>query len=99
MLVNRAQLQPGEEVLVLAAGSGVGSAALQIAKFFGARVIATAGNDEKLAKARGLGAAEVIHHGIMPIAQEGRGPTTNPTRGRSGGRGWRGPCGTTEKTE
>jgi NADPH:quinone reductase-like Zn-dependent oxidoreductase len=42
MLVNRAQLQPGEAVLVLAAGSGVGIAAIQIAKFFGVRVIATA---------------------------------------------------------
>lgn len=70
MLVNRAQLQPGEEVLVLAAGSGVGSAAIQIAKFFGARVIATAGNDEKIAKAKELGADEVIHHGIMPISKE-----------------------------
>ncbi len=77
MLVNRAQLQPGEEVLVLAAGSGVGSAAIQIAKFFGARVIATAGNDEKLAKAKELGADEVIHHGIMPIAKEVRRLTNN----------------------
>ena len=55
MLVNRAQLQPGEDVLVLAAGSGVGSAAIQVAKFFGARVIATAGSDEKLAKAKEIG--------------------------------------------
>jgi len=70
MLINRAQLQPGEDVLVLAVGSGVGSAAIQIAKFFGARVIATAGNDEKLAKAKELGADEVIHHGIMPISKE-----------------------------
>jgi len=70
MLVNRAQLQPGEDVLVIAAGSGVGSAAIQIAKFFGARVIATAGNDEKLAKAKEIGADEVIHHCIMPIAKE-----------------------------
>src|SRR5580704_9593241 len=77
MLVNRAQLQPGEDVLVLAAGSGVGSAAIQIAKFFGARVIATAGNDEKLAKAKELGADEVIHHGIMPIAKEVRRLTNN----------------------
>ena len=70
MLVGRAQLQPGEDVLVMAAGSGVGSAAIQVAKFFGARVIATAGTDEKLAKAKGIGADEVIHHGIMPIAKE-----------------------------
>jgi NADPH:quinone reductase-like Zn-dependent oxidoreductase len=77
MLVHRAQLQPGESVLVLAAGSGVGSAAIQIAKFFGARVIATAGNDEKLAKAKEIGADEVIHHGIMPIAKEVRRLTHN----------------------
>jgi NADPH:quinone reductase-like Zn-dependent oxidoreductase len=77
MLVNRAQLQPGETVLVLAAGSGVGSAAIQIAKFFGARVLATAGNDEKLAKAKEIGADEVIHHGIMPIAKEVRRLTHN----------------------
>jgi NADPH:quinone reductase-like Zn-dependent oxidoreductase len=57
-------------VLVLAAGSGVGSAAIQVAKFFGARVIATAGSDEKLEKAKQIGADEVIHHGIMPIAKE-----------------------------
>ncbi len=50
MLVDRAQLQPGEDVLVLGAGSGVGSAAIQIAKFFGAHVITTAGSDTKLEK-------------------------------------------------
>ncbi|HWY42973.1 MAG TPA: zinc-binding dehydrogenase [Candidatus Sulfotelmatobacter sp.] len=62
MLIGRAELQPGEEVLVLGAGSGVGSAAIQIAKFFGCRVIATAGSEEKLAKAKELGADETIHH-------------------------------------
>src|SRR6267154_2706423 len=62
MLVVRAELAPGEDVLVLGAGSGVGSAAVQIAKFFGCRVIATAGSDEKLAKAKQLGADETIHH-------------------------------------
>jgi NADPH:quinone reductase-like Zn-dependent oxidoreductase len=77
MLVHGAQLRPGESVLVLAAGSGVGSAAIQIAKFFGAHVIATAGNDEKLAKAKQIGADEVIHHGIMPIAKEDRRLTHN----------------------
>jgi NADPH:quinone reductase-like Zn-dependent oxidoreductase len=77
MLVNRAQLQPGETVLVLAAGSGVGSAAVQVAKFFGARVITTAGTDEKLAKARELGADEVIHHFIMPVSKEVRRLTNN----------------------
>ena len=49
MLVERAALRPGETVLVLAAGSGVGTAAIQIAKLFGARVIATASTDAKLA--------------------------------------------------
>jgi NADPH:quinone reductase-like Zn-dependent oxidoreductase len=77
MLVRRAKLQPGESVLVLAAGSGVGSAAIQIAKFFGAHVIATAGSDEKLEKAKQIGADEVIHHGIMPISKEVRRLTNN----------------------
>ncbi len=77
MLVNRAELQPGEEVLVLAAGSGVGMAALQIAKFFGARVIATAGSEEKLEKAKQLGADEVIHHGKSEIDKEVRRLTGN----------------------
>lgn len=72
MLVTRAQLVPGEDVLVLGAGSGVGSAAIQIAKFFGCRVLATAGTDAKLEKARQLGADEVIHHGIMKIHKEVR---------------------------
>ncbi len=70
MLITRAQLQPGEDVLVLGAGSGVGSAAIQIAKLVGARVIATAGSDAKLQKARELGADEVIHHGKQNIADE-----------------------------
>ena len=70
MLVNRAQLQPGEIVLVLAAGSGVGSAAVQVAKFFGARVIATAGTDEKLAKARELGADEVSTTSSCPFRRK-----------------------------
>jgi NADPH:quinone reductase-like Zn-dependent oxidoreductase len=72
MLVDRAQLQPGEDVLVLGAGSGVGSAAIQIAKFFGARVIATAGSDAKLEKARQLGADHVINHKTQKIRDEVR---------------------------
>jgi NADPH:quinone reductase-like Zn-dependent oxidoreductase len=72
MLVARAELQPGEEVLVLGAGSGVGSAAIQIAKFLGAQVIATAGTDEKLAKARELGADHLIHHKTQRIRDEVR---------------------------
>lgn len=72
MLVARAELQPGEDVLILGAGSGVGSAAIQIAKFFGARVIATAGSDEKLAKARQLGADHLINHKTQKIREEVR---------------------------
>src|SRR5436189_3218631 len=62
MLVTRANVQPGEDVLVQAAGSGVGSLAIQIAKLLGARVITTASSDEKLAKARELGADETINY-------------------------------------
>jgi len=72
MLIARAQLTPGEDVLVLGAGSGVGSAAIQIAKFFGARVIATAGSDEKLTKARELGADHTINHKSQKIRDEVR---------------------------
>jgi NADPH:quinone reductase-like Zn-dependent oxidoreductase len=72
MLIGRAELQPGEDVLVLGAGSGVGSAAIQIAKFFGARVTATAGSDEKLAKARELGADHLINHKTQKIREEVR---------------------------
>jgi NADPH:quinone reductase-like Zn-dependent oxidoreductase len=62
MLVTRANVQPGEDVLVQAAGSGVGSIAIQVAKLRGARVITTASSDEKLAKARELGADETINY-------------------------------------
>jgi NADPH:quinone reductase-like Zn-dependent oxidoreductase len=72
MLRERARLQPGEDVLVLGAGSGVGSAAIQIAKFFSARVIATAGSDAKLEKARQLGADFVINHKTQKIREEVR---------------------------
>lgn len=62
MLVTRAQVRPGEDVLIHAAGSGVGSIGIQVAKLLGARVIATASSDEKLAKARELGADEVVNY-------------------------------------
>ncbi len=68
MLTERAKLAPGEDVLVLAASSGVGQAAIQIAKLFHCRVIATAGGDAKLAKARELGADHVIDHYREDIA-------------------------------
>ncbi len=72
MLLARAELQPGEDVLILGAGSGVGTAAIQIAKFFGARVIATAGSDEKLQKAKQLGADHLINHNTQKIRDEVR---------------------------
>jgi NADPH:quinone reductase-like Zn-dependent oxidoreductase len=72
MLVTRAQLQPGEDVLILGAGSGVGSAAIQIAKFFGARIITTAGSDAKLSKAKELGADHLINHKSQKIRDEVR---------------------------
>jgi NADPH:quinone reductase-like Zn-dependent oxidoreductase len=72
MLFTRAGLKAGEDVLVIGAGSGVGTAAVQIAKLVGARVIATAGADWKLEKARALGADEVINHSTQSIAAEVR---------------------------
>jgi len=62
MLITRAELKAGQDVLVLAAGSGIGSAAVQIAKLAGAWVIAAAGSDNKLGKAKELGADEVINY-------------------------------------
>ena len=62
MLVTRANVQPGEDVLVHAAGSGVGSIGIQVAKLRGARVLATASSEEKRAKAKELGADETIDY-------------------------------------
>lgn len=61
MLVRRAQVQAGHLVLVHAAGSGVSAAGIQIAKLFGAKVIATSSSDEKLKKAQELGAEHLIN--------------------------------------
>jgi NADPH:quinone reductase-like Zn-dependent oxidoreductase len=72
MLLGRAHLRAGQTVLVLGAGSGVGSAAIQIAKMLGAEVITTAGDERKLAKARELGADHTIDHYKQKIADEVR---------------------------
>jgi NADPH:quinone reductase-like Zn-dependent oxidoreductase len=72
MLVARAGLKAGETVLVVAAGSGVGIAATQIAKMLGATVIATASTDAKLEKARALGADETINHATADLGLEAR---------------------------
>ena len=70
MLTRKAPVRPGDDVLVVAAGSGVGVAAVQIAKLHGARVIATASTDEKLARAKQLGADETINHASQDLVAE-----------------------------
>jgi NADPH:quinone reductase-like Zn-dependent oxidoreductase len=72
MLVTRARIRQGQTVLVLGAGSGVGIAAIQIAKLFHARVIATAGDEKKLEKAAALGADHGINHYQQKISHEVR---------------------------
>jgi NADPH:quinone reductase-like Zn-dependent oxidoreductase len=72
MLVTRAGVQPGEHVLIHAAGSGVGSVGIQVAKLRGARVIATASSEEKLAKARELGADDVVNYSSIDWPKEVR---------------------------
>ena len=62
MLVDNARLLPGETILVQAGGSGVGSTAILMAKRMGARVIATAGSDEKVARILALGADHAINY-------------------------------------
>ena len=79
MLVTRARVQPGEDVFVWGASSGVGSAGIQIAKLLGARVIAATQGEEKQAKARQLGADEVIDHKTTDVLRA--------VRDLTGGRG------------
>ena len=62
MLFDNAILEPGQTVLIHAGGSGIGSAAIRLAKAVGANVITTVGSDEKAEKARALGADEVINY-------------------------------------
>ncbi|MGG5888066.1 zinc-binding dehydrogenase [Falsiroseomonas sp. HC035] len=62
MLFDNAQLKPGETILIQAAGSGIGSLAIRVAKAIGCTVIATAGDDEKCAKAKALGADHVVNY-------------------------------------
>jgi NADPH:quinone reductase-like Zn-dependent oxidoreductase len=72
MLIARAGLRAGETVLVQAGGSGVGSAAIQIAKLWGATVIATAGSKEKVARALALGADQAIDYRSADFVAETR---------------------------
>ena len=70
MLITNAQLKPGETLLIIGIGGGVASAALQVAKNIGAQVIVTSGSDEKLVRARQLGADYGIHHRKKDFLQE-----------------------------
>jgi NADPH:quinone reductase-like Zn-dependent oxidoreductase len=70
MLIRQARLKAGEQVLVMGAGSGIGTAATQIARLFGARVIAVASTDAKLAKAKELGAEAGINYATQDLGQE-----------------------------
>ncbi|MBN7760155.1 zinc-binding dehydrogenase [Nitratireductor aquimarinus] len=62
MLFDNAKLEPGETILVQAGGSGIGTAAIQLAKSMGCTVITTVGSDDKMEKARALGADHVINY-------------------------------------
>ena len=62
MLFDNARLEPGETILVHAGGSGIGTAAIQLARRHGATVIATVGSDEKIEPAKDLGADHVINY-------------------------------------
>ena len=72
MVVHKGRVQPGDVVLVQGAGSGIGVAAIQIAKLFGARVIATAGTDEKVTRGKALGADVVINYATEDFVAECR---------------------------
>ncbi|PYM06390.1 MAG: alcohol dehydrogenase [Candidatus Rokuibacteriota bacterium] len=72
MLVTRADLRPGETVLVVGGASGVGSAAIQVALVRGARVLATAGSEAKRKRALELGAEHAIDHHADSISSEAR---------------------------
>src|SRR5215472_13468981 len=70
MVVDKGGVRPGHTVLVQAAGSGVSSAAIQIAKLHGARVLATTGTDAKAERARALGADHVINYATQDFVGE-----------------------------
>jgi NADPH:quinone reductase-like Zn-dependent oxidoreductase len=72
MLISRAQVKAGQDVLIVGAGSGIGTAAIQIAKLAGAFVIASSGSDDKLEKAKRLGADEAIHYKKESVSKKVR---------------------------
>jgi NADPH:quinone reductase-like Zn-dependent oxidoreductase len=70
VLINRGGLQAGQSVLIQAAGSGIGSAAVQVAKLAGATIFVTAGSDAKLARARALGAHHLVNYASGNFAEQ-----------------------------
>jgi len=92
MLMTHAELKPGEHVLIVGVGGGIGSAALQLAVGLGARVIATSASDEKLARAKELGAEQAINYKNSDVAQEARRLTgkrgVDVVVDSAGGEGW-----------
>ncbi len=75
MVVGKARVGPGDRVLVQGIGSAVSIAALQIARLRGAEVWVTSSSDEKLARARSLGASETINYRTQDVAKEVRART------------------------
>jgi NADPH:quinone reductase-like Zn-dependent oxidoreductase len=71
-LIAQARLKPGQTVLVHAAGSGVGSAAIQIARLAGARVLATVGSDDKIEFAKSIGAERVVNYRTQDFVEEAK---------------------------
>jgi NADPH:quinone reductase-like Zn-dependent oxidoreductase len=71
-LIAQADCRPGQTVLVQAAGSGVGSAAIQIARLCGARVMTTVGSDDKIDFARFLGAEHVVNYRTQDFVEEAK---------------------------
>src|SRR5207249_3593744 len=66
MLVGRAKVRPGEDVLILGAGAGLSTAAIQVAKLAGCTVFVTSSTDEKLQKAKALGADVLVNYKAVP---------------------------------
>ncbi|MDP9269277.1 MAG: zinc-binding dehydrogenase [Acidobacteriota bacterium] len=77
MLVGRAHIHPGQVILVLGAGSGIGTAAIQIGKLFDCKVITTAGDESKMEQGRELGADYTINHYQQKISDEVKKITSN----------------------
>jgi NADPH2:quinone reductase len=70
LLATRANVQPGETVLIMAAGGALGTAGFQIAKYLGARVIAAAGADWKLERLRAMGADATVNYNTQKLSEE-----------------------------